>query len=242
MNNVIRYSLAATVLALGMVLSSSFISRFFVSVKHEQGISVKGFAEAAIVSDIGQLELTVRARDVRREVAYQSLTGCLSTIAAKVKQSPPADLSIELLNPRFQEVHRLNEKGLETHEVDSYVGTQSLTLASSDVQWIKKISQELNELIGGGYDIRVYAPTFLVSNLAQIKQELLEKATADGYRRAELMAKNSGARVGELRAARQGIFQITEPNSTETSSYGIYDTSTIPKCIKAVVTLEYAVE
>jgi hypothetical protein len=66
-------------------------------------------------------------------------------------------------------------------------------------------------------------------------------ATADGYKRAQQMARNSGAKVGTLRAARQGVFQTTEPDSTETSGYGVYDTSTIRKSVKAVMPLEYAI-
>ena len=72
--------------------------------------------------------------------------------------------------------------------------------------------------------------------------ELLAEATSDGYKRAHLMADNSGGKVGKLVEANQGIFQITEPDSTAVSSYGIYDTSTIEKEIKAVVTLKYLIE
>jgi len=40
----------------------------------------------------------------------------------------------------------------------------------------------------------------------------------------------------------QGIFQITKPNSTETASRGIYDTSTMEKKVRAVVTMCYRIE
>ena len=45
-----------------------------------------------------------------------------------------------------------------------------------------------------------------------------------------------------LISAQQGVLQITERHSTETSGYGVYDTATIEKTAKAVVTLEYAIE
>ena len=38
--------------------------------------------------------------------------------------------------------------------------------------------------------------------------------------------------MGSLVSARQGVIQITKPNSTRTSSYGIYDTETIEKVVK----------
>jgi hypothetical protein len=43
-------------------------------------------------------------------------------------------------------------------------------------------------------------------------------------------------------SAQQGVFQITARHSTDTSGYGMYDTATIEKTAKAVVTLEYAID
>jgi hypothetical protein len=60
--------------------------------------------------------------------------------------------------------------------------------------------------------------------------------------RAEELAKNSGSEVGTLKYASQGVFQITPVHSTDVSDYGIYDTSTIEKSIKAVVTIEYSIK
>ena len=77
---------------------------------------------------------------------------------------------------------------------------------------------------------------FSSKNVAQIGA-----ATKDSLLRAQQFAANSGVMVGPLRSASQGVFQITSPNSTETADYGSYDTSTVEKLVKAVVTVEYAV-
>ena len=61
-------------------------------------------------------------------------------------------------------------------------------------------------------------------------------------RRALALAKGSKGRIGALISAQQGVFQITERHSTDTSGSGEYDTSSIDKSAKAVVTLEYAIE
>jgi hypothetical protein len=88
----------------------------------------------------------------------------------------------------------------------------------------------------------VSSPEFIVSDLSAVKMDLLAMATGDGYRRALVLAQNSKGTVGALIGAEQGVFQITRPHSTETSSYGMYDTSTIEKSAKAVVTLRYAID
>jgi hypothetical protein len=51
----------------------------------------------------------------------------------------------------------------------------------------------------------------------------------------------SGGKVGGLSSASQGVFQITAVNSTDTSDYGVYDTSTIEKSVKCVVTVEFKI-
>lgn len=242
MSSVVRYSLAATVLALGLVVSSAFISKFFFTIRHEKEITVKGFAQASVTSDIGKIRFTISIRREKMEEAYKDLTAQLGEILARIEAEAPTDLIVEKDNPTFSERYKLNDEGKKTHEIEDYSGSGMVTLSSSDVDWIQALGPTINEFIGKGYDLHVRSPEFLVSDLTPLKQDLLEKATADGYRRAELMARHSGAMVGTLRAAHQGVFQITEPNSTETSGYGMYDTSTIEKSMKAVVTLEYSVE
>lgn len=51
-----------------------------------------------------------------------------------------------------------------------------------------------------------------------------------------------GASVGAPTSDQQGVFQTTQCHSTDTSGGGEYDTSTIAKTAKAVVTLEYAID
>jgi len=242
MNNLTRYAVAAALIAVGMVVSSLLISRFLVRVRHEKEIKVKGFAEAQLTSDIGQLSATLYVQRTRRDEAYRVLKQQLRQVLLTLRYEAPSDAAFETRIPDFSAIYRLDAKGKRTNELECYAGSMGFCVASADVHWIKRRSADLVELIGEGLDIRVDEPVFLVSNLREVKLELLEKATADGYRRAELMANNSGSRVGALQAARQGVFQITEPNSTRTTSYGVYDTSTIRKSIRAVVTLEYAVE
>ena len=75
-----------------------------------------------------------------------------------------------------------------------------------------------------------------------MKMTLLEKATQNGYDRAQVLAKSSGSKVGTLANASQGVFQIVSYGSTDVSDYGISDTSSIKKNAKAVVSMEYFID
>ncbi len=75
--------------------------------------------------------------------------------------------------------------------------------------------------------------------LQELKRTLIEKATSDAKKRAESIAKGSGKKVGALNSAKVGVFQITEPNSTEVSDYGIYSTNTKIKDVSITVNASY---
>jgi uncharacterized protein len=54
-------------------------------------------------------------------------------------------------------------------------------------------------------------------------------------RRAEEIVGSTGGKVGGVTSARAGVFQITEPFSTEVSSFGVHNTSTRRKEITVTV-------
>jgi len=101
----------------------------------------------------------------------------------------------------------------------------------------------MNELNLQGWDVtpgyvRFYYPS---DKLDQLKVSLLAEASRSARERANQFALNSGTKVNRLLNARQGVFQVTAPNSSDISDYGTYDTSSIEKVVKIVVTMTYGV-
>lgn len=67
-------------------------------------------------------------------------------------------------------------------------------------------------------------------------------ATKDAKTRATKILDNTGNKVGALKSANTGIFQITPLYSEEVSDFGISDTSSVEKEITAVVNCEFEVK
>ena len=78
--------------------------------------------------------------------------------------------------------------------------------------------------------------------MSEIKRELLAEATSDARRRAAEIARSSGDRIAKIESARVGVFQITEPYSTEVSDYGIYSTATKEKDITVTVSVVFSLK
>jgi uncharacterized protein len=80
------------------------------------------------------------------------------------------------------------------------------------------------------------------TKLADLRPKLLADATKDALGRAKVLVDATGGKLGGLRDVNVGVFQITAPNSTEVSDYGVYDTSTLRKDVTAVVNVSFALK
>jgi hypothetical protein len=126
---------------------------------------------------------------------------------------------------------------------------QTVTLASDDVLKIKDLSLSINLKVStslakyfSNVELSVQNTQYLYTKLAAIKTEMLNESTKNAFERAEAIAKSTGNSAGAVITASQGVFQITSKDSTESSDYGLYDTSTIEKKITAVVRVSFKVK
>ncbi len=87
-----------------------------------------------------------------------------------------------------------------------------------------------------------YGPQFYVSKLSELRPELLKEAMADAKIRAEAIVEATGGSVGAVMSVRSGPFQVTSPDSVDTSSGGFYDTQTIDKTITSTVSVVFKVD
>ncbi len=120
---------------------------------------------------------------------------------------------------------------------------QSVKVESGDIARVEKVSREITSLIQQGVEMNSEPPSYYYTKLGDLKIDLLAKASEDGRRRAETIASNSGARIGTLRKASMGIFQITGQNENEPYLYGgAFNTSNFYKTATITVRMEFAVD
>ena len=124
-----------------------------------------------------------------------------------------------------------------------YELSQTVQIESTDVSKVEQISREITELLNQGVQLTSVPPRYYYTQLADLKIEMISKATEDARIRAEKIAENSGGQLGELQSAKMGVFQITGQNSDETYSWGgAYNTSSKNKTASITMRLEYMVE
>jgi hypothetical protein len=111
-------------------------------------------------------------------------------------------------------------------EVDWIVGNVVATL--------EKLAQKQTTLIEKGVRITgVMGPNYYVNNMNSIKGDLLKTASQNGLQAAKDFAAATGARVGALKDAQQGVISISG------ASLGDNDVTQLDKRVRVVSTLSF---
>lgn len=231
------------VLALGLIVSAWIAADTFERVKRsDQAITVKGYAEQKITSDYAAWRGRFAVQGKELVSTYDRLTADLATVLGWLKQQGVAEKAIEVSSVQTEAQYARAADGTMTNQIEGYVLTQTIDVEGADIALISAIAKQSTGLIREGIAFNSDAPKYFYTKINDLKIEMLGEATKDARVRAEQLASNSGGRVGALRGAEQGVFQITSVHSTDVSGYGELDTESIYKSIKAIVTISYAIE
>lgn len=229
-------------LAVGMVISAWLVSSTVRTVKlSNQTIMVKGFAQKEVKSDIVVWSGRFTSRDTDLVAAYSKLERDLKVVMDYLSKSgvPREETDVSAVSTNIQ--YRKTSQGYDTNEIEQYVLEQTVSVRSVNVDLVSGLSRDSTILIRDGIEFFSYPPEYYYSKIEDMKIQLLGEATQNARLRAEQLAVNSGGKVGSLRAASQGVFQITPLYSTDVDDWGRYDTTTIDKAVKAVVTIQYSI-
>ena len=239
----IRLVPAAFVIGISLIFCTLVAGNVVMQTKaSDKAIRVKGYAEKHITSDFGiwHGQLTVRAPQLPQ--AYLGVERDIAKVTAWLMEKGVTSNRFSLSAVAIEAQHKRDSAGHETSEIESYALQQSVSVRLPDVALVDAISKGISALIKDGVELTSGTPEYYFTGLEGLKIEMLGEATKDAGRRARTIIGNTGTKMGRLRSAQQGVFQITPVYSTEVSGYGELDTSAIEKTIKAVVDAEFSVE
>ncbi len=209
-------------------------------------ITVTGSAEKDFISDLIVWNGSYSRKSMDLKSAYAQLKDDENAIrlylAGKGILNNEVIFSAISINKEFNNKTDANGRSLG-QEFTGFNLSQNVKIESSNVDKIDQISREATELIEKGIEFNSSAPLFYNTKLSEVKMDLLANASADGKKRAEIIAKNAGNSLGKLKKATQGVFQITGKNSNEDYSYGgTFNTSSKNKTGSITIKMEFGVE
>jgi hypothetical protein len=226
-----------------LVLSSWIAARAIREIKRGNDVFVvTGSAKRAIKSDYIVWLLSVSSQQPTAREAYRELTRQTERVRAYLKQQQIPDDAITTTAIETVSIPELTSNGQETGQILAYRLSQRFEIRSNEVDRYTELSKRSTELIEEGINIASEPPRYLYTELDKLRVEMVAEATKDARARAEAIAGSTNSRVGTVRDAKTGVFQITSRNSTDVSDSGIYDTSSIDKDITAVVSITFGID
>jgi uncharacterized protein len=248
-----RAHLIGAALAVSLAVGTSFVtstwvaSRAYLQRGEQQEnvtrtLGVTGSAKKPIVSDLAQWSIVVAGEGKTIEDAFQKMSASGDRVREFLTQKGFTAENVHAGPIRTETFYRRDEKGNETREITSYRLARAFEIRTTDVRKVEKTAGEVTELIKTGAHVVSNAPEFVYTKLSDLKIQMIGEATANARERAERIARESGCRIGTVKDARAGVLQITRPWSTEVTSSGANDTSSVEKDVTAVVHLSMLIE
>ena len=242
-----KNNLTATIFGLAIVIAAYVLGYSFMNRNKAEGtISVTGLGKADFTSDLIVWEGSFSEESINLQQAYNDLEKDKKIISDYLlsKGITANELVFNAVNSRKDTRGKYTTEGKYMgEEFLGYVLTQSLQINSNDVEKVETVSREITELLNKGIQFYSQAPRYYYTKLADLKIEMISKATADAKTRAEQIAVNSGGKLGKLISAKMGIFQITGQNSDEDYSWGgTYNTESKEKTASITMKLDYEVD
>ena len=226
------------------IVSTVILSKGLMQIKKfsNEVIEVTGSAEKKIVSDYIVWKSKFSRRSLEIIAAFDILGKDLEKVKRYLLSKGVAEDEIIVSQVSTEILYKKNEKGYDTNDIEAYRLSQGIEVRSYDVKKIDDVSRQSTELINQGIQFISSAPEYFYTKLAELKIEMLAKATEDAKQRAMSMAKSTDNKVGAIRSAKMGVFQITPITSYDVSWYGENDTSSFEKKVMAVVNATFAIE
>ncbi|HLX60013.1 MAG TPA: SIMPL domain-containing protein [Planctomycetota bacterium] len=239
---------AGGVVAVSLIASKTYQFKYEHHDNRERELKVTGSARKRIHSDVAlwHFQLTSDAKTLAD--AYKILKDADAKARAFLEKHGFKADEIAAHAVETKTNYRVEFKGWsgteqhETRDAESYTLTRGYTITTPRVESVAVPSGAVTELIEQGVKVVSCAPEYYYSKIADLKVEMIGEASRDARARADQVVNNAGCAVVEVRHARMGVLQITQPNSTAVSDSGIFDTSTIEKDVTAVVALTLGIK
>lgn len=238
------YLSLGAVLALGFIISALILAYSAKQVANSrESITVKGTAEKAVKADRALWSISITAYAPTVSEALPQLQQNVAQVKSQLLASNFVSSSqLQQYDWTSEPVYQRDEQGNENRIV-GYTLTQRLGAVFNDVSIPQKLNTLVNQMIINGLTVERNDTQYLVSNIENIKLSLIAAATKNAHDRALEFAKSGEVTVGNMRSASQGVFQINAPLSTGSDEYGgEYNTTTIDKMARVVVTVNYGIQ
>ena len=243
MRSYIGHLIIAFAIIIAVLLAASTLKYKFTST---ETITVTGLAEKDFISDQIVWTGNFSRDEFDLKTAYEQIKQDEAEIKRYLNAAGIPDSSIVFssvnMNRNYEQKFDMNGR-ITGNEFTGFILNETVTVDSRNLEIVERMSREITTLLQKGIELNSSPPSYYYSKLNELKIDLLAKASADARQRAESIATNSDAHIGDIRKANMGVFQITGKNSNEDFSYGgVFNTASKEKKASITLKVDYQVK
>lgn len=230
----------ALLLAAGFAIGGWFVGQgFFQGRMADRFVTVKGISERIVKADLALWPVRFVATGNDLSEVQRTVNQYAETVGKFLADHgiPREQVEVQSLG-----VTDLQAQAYRSGPIESrFIVSQTLMVRSTDVNRIASASQRLSDLVDAGVVLNSEAaaggtgPFYLFTELTSLKPAMIAEATKNARAAAAQFAADSGSRLGAIRRANQGLFQILPRDNTP----GMMEQAQIHKTVRVVSTIEY---
>jgi hypothetical protein len=228
--------LGLTLLAIAILLGAVAVGHGIRDRGKGDVVTVTGSAKQRITSDYAIWDLSVSSQQASAAPAAAQLARWTAAIRAFLKAQgvQPGEVTVQPVST--QTVTDSNNE----NKIVGYQVARNFEVRSPRVQAIAGVAEASSRLVSAGIPLQAQPLQYVYTRLPDLRPKLLEAAVRDAQNRGKVLLAATGGSLGKLRGVDVGVFQVTSPNSTDVTDYGVYDTSTLQKDVTAVVNVTFS--
>jgi hypothetical protein len=226
--------LAIAVVLAGLAIGTG-IQRFRSA---DRFVTVKGVAERPVTADIALWPMRIVASGNELGPTQDKIVADQAAIRRFLGRFGIDSAQVELMS--LEVVDKLSNPYEPQRSTTRYAISATLMARTNSPEQIRKASQQVGDLVASGVALSSgdrwgSGPTYLFTKLNDLKPAMLAEATTNARAAASEFAKSSGARVGNIHRAQQGLFEILPRDQGQ----GMPEGTQLEKVLRVVTTMEY---
>jgi len=227
----------------GLALAGWFVGQGFVEARQgDRLVAVKGLAEREVRADTALWPIRFVATGDELAPLRAEIARAETSVRDFLAGHGITEESVQVL---ALEVNDLRAEPYRSGPIESrFIVAETLMVRSTEVAAVAEAASSLADLLADGVVIASNfgpagsQPSYLFTGLNDLKPAMIAEATANARAAAQQFADDSDSRLGPIRTASQGVFQILPRDQAA----GINPDSQIDKLVRVVSTLNYALE
>ena len=225
--------LVAIILAAGAAAAGYAIGNGFRYIKStDRYVNVRGLSERAVTADTAHLEIGFSHSGNSVAAIFPEMSRVQAQAQAFLRKEGIKDDEITL--GQWASTHTPAEAIKSDPSLPRYSVSGSIEVSTRNIAAVQNAYQKLNDLRSAtAGDIADAQVVYKFTGIGPLRAEMIAAATKDARNAALQFAADSGSKVGSIRNASQGIFEITAAGQDND------DPKDIHKNVRVVTTVNY---